>query len=222
MVKATVYSVYMANISASVVRAQRECVEQFLPSGWTFKQVGKGTLHPAMLRECVEENREEYTIFLDIDAIPLTPMSFTYLFDTRWSVTSGALVGAAQRASHIVNGNHIYVGPFCMAFKNSVYWELGGPTFNDTYRGDVGEELTYAWQAKGKPVFFIYPSDVEKPLWNLLPDVQFGLGTTYEGLFYHMFCIRSGPDVQLRFIKKCKEVISAYNSKINEKAEVFE
>lgn len=174
-----------------------------------------------MLGECVEENKEEYTIFLDIDCIPLSPVSFTHFFDSRWPITSGSLMGAAQRASHIRNNNHIYVGPFCMAFKNSVYRELGSPSFMESYRGDVGEEITYRWQEKNHPVVYIYPSDVEQPLWDLIPGVQFGIGTTYENLFYHAFCIRAGGEPQIRFTRKCQEVVDVYDCRTKAREQQF-
>lgn len=218
MMKATVYSVFMDNINSSVVRNQRECVKRFLPSGWTFKQFCHKMTHPEAMAACVDENKEELSVFLDIDCIPLAPISFTYLMDARWSASAGALIGAAQRANHIKNNAHMYVGPFCMAFKNSVYRELGSPSFAETWRGDVGEELTYTWQEKNKPVFFIYPSDVEKPMWDLIDNVsQFGLGTTYENLFYHSFCIRGGGSHETQFLKKCKSVLKNYDAAVKEK-----
>lgn len=215
--RASIYSVYMPNISSTVVRAQKECVTRFLPKDWSFFQVCGTKSHGELLRKCVEENKDEYTIFLDVDCVPLSPVSFSYFFTSRWSIASGALMGAAQRANHLRNDKHIYVGPFCMAFKNSVYWEVGGPTFGDTLRGDTGEELTYAWQEKGKPVIYIYPSDVERPLWDLIEGVQFGIGTTYENLFYHAFCIRAGAEPQELFLKKCKEVVEIYDYNFKER-----
>lgn len=205
--KATVISVYQANVSARVADYQKRVVDRFLPLGWEFRQFFHAMSHADAIAQCVEENKNEITVLLDIDCIPLAPYSLTYLLDNRWSAANGALVGAVQRANHINNKAHLYVGPFCMAFKNSTYKELGSPKFNETYRGDVGEELTYVWQEKSKPVYFLWPSDVEKPLWSLIDKVSnFGLGTTYESLFYHAFCMRTGQ-TERKFIKKCQEVL---------------
>ena len=206
--KATIFSTYMSNIDLEVVAYQKKCVEKFLPEGWEFKQICHAKTHPAALADCVKINKNPVTVFLDIDCIPLSDRSFNYLLDSRWAIMAGALVGAAQRANHIANGKHIYVGPFCMAFCNDTYKELGSPDFKETYRGDVGEELTYKWQESGKPVYFLWPSYVQKPMWNLIDNVtQFGYGTVYEDLFYHTFCIRAAV-MKGVFVSKCREILA--------------
>lgn len=209
MTGVTVYSVFQSNISDDVVIYQRKVVQRFLPKGWQFNQFCHNMSHGDALKHCVESNEDDYTVFLDIDCIPLSPQSFPYLLDTRWSVKKGALVGCAQRANHINNGRHIYVGPFCMALKNSTYKELGSPSFHETQRGDVGEELTYTWENAKKPLYFFWPSDTRVPLWNLIEGIsEFGLGTTYEDLFYHTFCIRNSKDSERMFVEKCQQILS--------------
>src|SRR6185437_10375537 len=109
------------------------------------------------------------------------------------------------RANHIKNDAHLYVGPFCMAFDNRHYLELGSPTFYETARGDVGEEVTYRWREREKPVYFLWPTKVEHPLWELTEEHKFGLGTNYENLFYHEFCARNTTG---NFLGKCDQVLS--------------
>jgi len=204
--KATVYSCFMANISKQVLDLQRDVVQKFLPKGWKFQQVMYSDSHGHAMQRCTDENKNEVTIFLDIDCIPLSKEAFKFLFDDRWSCNNGTLIGCAQRANHLENNKHIYVGPFCMAFMNATYEEVGRPTFIETYRGDVGEELTYRWQEKNRPVTFLWPSDVWKPMWNLMATVEFGMGTTYEDLFYHSFCARSFEG-QALFTNECNRIL---------------
>lgn len=207
--KASVYSCHMDNIPEEVLDLQKECINKFLPKDWDFQQIKYKDSHGHAMQRCTNENPNEVTIFLDIDCIPLSHEAFRFLYDDRWTCVNGALVGCAQRANHINNNKHIYAGPFCMSFLNETYKALGSPTFLETTRGDVGEELTYRWQENHKSVYLLWPSDVRVPKWNLFDNfVQFGLGTTYEGLFYHAFCAR-GDEGQALFTDKCRNVLGS-------------
>jgi hypothetical protein len=206
MQKATVYSVYMANVSPEVAEAQRRVVHQFLPKGWAFVQRrADGYSHPTELTVCQASNTNALTVFLDIDCIPLSRSAFELIGE---QAERGVLAGAVQRANHIENNEHIYVGPCCMAFNNRRYLEYGSPCFFETPRGDVGEEVTYRWQERGGDIYLLWPSRVNSPLWNLNTgsDKRLGLGTTYDELFYHEFCARAQAG---DFVRKCKEVIKS-------------
>jgi hypothetical protein len=205
MQQATVYSIYMANVVPTVAEAQRRVVEQFLPAGWEFVQrLADGYSHPTELTVCQASNSKPLTVFLDIDCIPLSSSAFELLGS---AAEHGALVGAIQRANHIENKEHLYVGPCCMAFNNRRYMEYGSPQFFETPRGDVAEEVTYRWAERGGKVEFLWPVSVTTPLWNLdsASGKKLGLGTTYDDLFYHEFCARAQAG---DFVRKCKEVIS--------------
>ena len=103
-----------------------------------------------------------------------------------------------------------------MGFRLKAYVDMLLPTFAETYRGDVGEELTYAYEEKcHKQPALLWPSKVEAMpeggYWDLDGSRYFGLGTTYatkEGkdLFYHAFQIRMGESMK-RFEAKCREVL---------------
>lgn len=206
---ATVISVYMSNINMAVVHHQERCVTRMLPKDWTFRQYLQPSdvafPHAAGMQTCLDESDNNIVIFLDIDCIPLTRTALPYLAYSAWC---GALAGALQRANHINNGGHLYVGPFCMALSRDKYEALGSPTFQETERGDVGEELTYAWEADNPSLLHtLRPTDVEVPLWKLEGERRFGYGTTYQDLFYHSFCIRDHSQ-QERFIQKCREVLN--------------
>jgi hypothetical protein len=211
MPSVSVYSIYMNNIEEVVVKRQREVVELFLPDKWNFEQVlftpksGEWFHHATALEECQKRNKADITVFLDIDCIPLSEKAFTTLSD---EAVHGTLIGAVQRANHLRNDSHLYIGPFCMAFLNSQYKKLGSPSFKETDRGDCAEELTYQWDENTQPTKMLWPTNVYHKAWALTPDVQFGFGTTYENLFYHAFAIRQSV-MQGEFIKKCDEVLAA-------------
>lgn len=199
----------MANIHDDVVLAQNAVVKRFLPPDWEFHQYLHSPKefeikhHAAAITRCIKEAKHDEIILLDIDSIPLTENAFHFL---SWGAHRGNLVGAVQRANHIKNNEHLYVGPFCMAFSKSKYIKLGSPSFNETERGDCGEELTYVWQQKGETVRFLWPSAVEQPMWNLIAGKQFGYGTTYDDLFYHAFCSREQTTREM-FLNKCNSIL---------------
>jgi hypothetical protein len=206
MQRATVFSVYMDNVSPKVAEAQERVVRHFLPEGWEFAQyLAGGRSHPTELTICQASNTLALTVFLDIDCIPLSRSAFEFIGNR---AEHGVLVGAVQRANHINNNRHLYVGPSCMAFNNRRYMEYGSPQFFETDRGDVGEELTYCWQERFGEISFLWPSHVNTPKWDLdaVSGMRLGLGTTFDDLFYHEFCARESAG---NFVRKCNEVLKS-------------
>jgi hypothetical protein len=211
MFSASVFSVYMSNIPDEVVAAQNTVVNKFLPPDWEFHQYLHSPKefevrhHAAAIARCIKEAKHDDIILLDIDCVPISSNAFHFLV---WGAHSGTLIGAVQRAGHIQNEEHLYVGPFCMAFSKWQYELLASPSFDETDRGDCGEELTYRWEERRKKVRFLWPSAVEQPMWNLTGGKVFGYGTTYEDLFYHSFCSRE-QHTRERFLNKCDSILNS-------------
>jgi len=208
----SVVSVYLGNISGDIVDYQRLCVERFLPPNCSFQQIfrdlpaGEASSHAQALNDFLTVHLAEVIVILDIDCIPLSPRAFPRLIEC---CRDGTLVGGVQRANHLDNDRHLYVGPFCMAFSLSAYKELGSPSFSATSRGDVGEEVTYRWEEERKAVHFLWPSACDKPIHPLDFGFNFGIGTTYEDLFYHSGYIRvTRLQLEDTFIEKCRKVLS--------------
>lgn len=204
---AAIISIYYENVPAEVVECQQACISRWLPDKWVLMQYlwdGVDPSHARALDESLAAELPGVIVLLDIDCIPLTPKAFPFLYE---SARNGALVGGVQRANHIENGRHLYVGPFCMAFALSEYNALGRPSFAPTHRGDVGEELTYRWEETHRPIRYLWPTDVRQEAWDLVNGRRFGFGTTFEGLFYHSFSIRN-REFQHHFIERCRSELS--------------
>lgn len=228
MDKLIVYSPYGENVSTEVVQNQRNVIEQFLPSKWIFEQqLVKGEFNHGLVLDAFVDScsDDDFICLLDIDCIPLHSRALQILQSLVNKEDGKGLVGAVQRANHIENDKHLYVGPFCMAFTKAYYKEVGSPSFIETQRGDVGEELTYRWTERAgfthqqgihhryaDAIHFIWPSYCTHPMWDLVLGMKFGLGTTYgtagygPRLFYHSFNARD-KQTQAAFISKCKEVV---------------
>ena len=200
--RAAVVTVFQDNIPPEVVGMQAEVICRFLPSGCDFESVAVGH-HALGLDDYFRSTRHDAYLVLDIDCIPLTSWVISWMFEQAYS---GILVGAAQRANHISNGNHLYAGPCALAFSRNVWERLGGVSFRATDRGDVAEEITYACEGLDIPVSLLWPTRVKIPKWTLLPNIEFGLGTTYGGAFFHAFEISKGHTVGM-FLEKCREVL---------------
>lgn len=210
-------SVYFDNIHPRMLDLHRQAVLKLMPKDATYYQLRATDHGSAMFRMAknlaVTRSNHDFNriVFLDIDCIPLNRQALVEPFKR------SDLWGCAQRANHIENGAHIYASPFAMGFTLDLFDRMNYPTFSAAYRGDVGEELTYAYERLhgGARPYLLFPSDVETMpeggYWALENGKQFGLGTTYaneEGsnYFYHAFQIRMG-DAMKRFESKCREVL---------------
>jgi len=203
MTTGVVVSVFMNNISADVVRHQRAVLRKFVPSNFAVVQSLTGLSHAAALDDFMRSTQADLVLFLDIDCVPLTPDSVPTLAA---HAAQGKLAGCVQRANHINNDAHLYVGPFCMAISRQLWGILGRPSFEPTARGDVGEEFTYRSQELGVSTHMLWPSAYEAALWDLTEGRKFGLNTVYEESFLHTFNVRE-PESQRKFIDRCRSIV---------------
>jgi hypothetical protein len=201
--RTAVVSFYMGNIPQAMVDAQELVVRRLLPKDFAFFQIQTALSHPASVDNFIRATSYETTVVLDIDCIPVSAGALELLAA---EARPDQLVGCAQRANHIDNGGHVYAGPFCCAVNRRLYMDLEAPSFAPTGRGDVGEELTYACEALGRGVKLWWPTAVEESRWKLTDQVCFGIGTTYEDRFWHLFEAR-GERNQARFVAKCIETL---------------
>lgn len=200
--KVVVASFFMANMAHEVVSAQRSAVRGFADPDVEVRQIRTDQSHAASLDAFMRTTDADVVIFLDIDCVPLHADALGDLADL---AAAGILAGCVQRANHIANGGHLYVGPFCMALSKALWAELGEPSFSPTERGDVGEELTYRCEARGKAIHMLWPSFVEDPVWALTDQVSFGFNTEYDHSFLHAFGARE-PSNQERFLRRFREL----------------
>ncbi|HEY1736185.1 MAG TPA: hypothetical protein VGG12_06035 [Methylovirgula sp.] len=201
--KTAVVSFFMENVGKQVVAAQKRAIEKFLPPGVDLVQLKTGFAHGRTVDLFLALSRYDVIVILDIDCIPIVASA---LPDLIAQAQAGALVGAAQRANHIGNNDHIYVGPFLMGFSRATHARLGHPSFQETKRGDVGEELTYRAEAAGVSIHFLWPTSCDEEKWHLKDDIHFGRNTIYDRAFLHAFQIRK-PEQQAAFVETVARVL---------------
>jgi hypothetical protein len=208
MTSKVIASFYMENIAADVVRHQCSVLQKFVPADFAILQTLTSLTHAAVLDEFMNNIQQDLVVFLDIDCVPLTPDAIPSMAA---HAAQGKLAGCVQRANHISNNAHVYVGPFCMAITRQLWERLGRPSFQPTGRGDVGEEVTYRCEEIGQPIHMLWPSSVETPLWDLTDRQKFGVNTEYGGSFLHTFSIRD-PRNQRIFVDRCRDIVGYLDS----------
>jgi SAM-dependent methyltransferase len=202
--QAKIFSIYMQNIPNEAIALQRAVFEKF---GYCVTQVPWVGGHGEALDHLIKKRENGIIIFCDIDAIPLCRGVFEKMI---FNVNNyGGLVGVAHQANHI-DAFHQYPGPECLALSVETWNRLGRPSFRETARSDVAQELCRIGDDGGVAAVLMQPTAVTEPRWPLAGG-WLGLGTVYENMLYHAFESRLSCD---RFIKKCREVISSQSSSI--------
>jgi hypothetical protein len=199
----TVVSFYMDNIPAEVLDAQRAVVAAFNPKGFKFQQILTKYPHGYAIDDYIHNSTDELIIILDIDCIPICSNA---LEELQTYALQNALVGCVQRANHIQNNSHLYIGAFCIAFSRTLWTAVGCPSFQASQRGDVGEEFTYRCEQAKRSVLMLWPSKCDRPLWPLTDNHYFGLNTEYASMFLHAFAIRNA-DNQAEFVQRCRDIV---------------
>lgn len=185
-----------------------------------FYNANDGDIYPDQvinygLNELFYNQTYDNILVLDVDCIPLSQQSLTYIFQ---QADCGSLIGNAQRSHYIQNNAHIFIGSSCICINKSVFETLGKPSMVPTVRGDIAEEFVYIAEEKNIPIEFFYPHSYEASpygatSWALAGDLNhYGIGTTFKSndgvaRFYHLFESRTNLHVD-KFISKCETVLN--------------
>jgi len=228
-VNAGIFSAHMDNIPREALDAQAAVVKRFNPNDYDFHQIRTGMRHGYTLDAIWHLNgvyvRPEFAeykaqfqydviMFLDIDCIPLNDQALDSYIQQAYN---GVLVGNIQRTNHIQNNQHVFVAPSAMAISVKTFRDLGSPSAVETARSDVGEEYSFAAQARSVPLKMWMPlsfdaAPAESPSWALADGMpHYGRGTTFGDesgmpLTWHNFqSFHLGQHE--RFMAKCDSIL---------------
>lgn len=224
MRKKAIFTYSNFQISKDIIDYQKKVIDKFntfddVTYEYVFYDAPDGKVFPDMVIDDSLGNlfyRSGYddVMILDIDCIPLSSNAIEYVFN---KTAKGYLVGNIQRANHLNNNKHLYVGAPCCCFSKETFEAMGQPSSFVTQRGDICEEFTYLCEEKKIPIEFFLPSGYEAlphggKAWPLNDDLpEYGIGSTFvnadkEPMFYHLFESRTNLNIE-RFVKKCKELL---------------
>ena len=188
--------------------------------------------HGEFLNEISRSEEVDYLVFFDVDAIPLKENFLEILIKRIHG--KKAILGIEQKSNHVDVDNakkwggfnskqfselkstkQCYAGPACFVISKDTYQYLGEPSYNETFRSDCGEELSWIARDKGVEVQYIKFTSCEIPMWPLREGVKFGIASDYEDLVFHNFQARlSDTDLLVKnprvnyFINKCETVLN--------------
>jgi hypothetical protein len=194
------YSYAYNSLSKDVLIYQKQIFDKFdLP----IIQIQDNLNHGQFLTHILNTSKSKYVMFFDADAIPLTKNFYNIVLEELEK--EKCIIGMEQTG---MPRYHIYAGPACLAMPVSLYSEINYPCLNQTFRSDIGEEITWCCEERAIPVKFLKISHVESPKWRLGYDREFGIGSTYsyknQDVLYHQFEIRLNTH---NFIKKCINIL---------------
>jgi len=164
--------------------------------------------HPIWMDHVITESDADVVGFLDIDCIPLCKDAIPELL--RYVVSNRSIAGVVQATNHIPPMSHIYIAPSCFFIWRPLWVALGKPSFLENYRSDVCQELCRVAENNGVRMKGLYPSYFEREpiegVWRLHNYGLYGIGTTYQNKFYHLYQSRFNENIDL-FIQRCQDVL---------------
>ena len=204
--KYEIHTLAWENADARMVEAHQSVTRHFgLPVNYHRRTVPHGRWMDWVL----ERSATDVVGFLDLDCVPLNREVVVSAIQQAFHQNS--FVGVAQATNHIPPKSHIFAAPAFFFIKADVWRALGKPSFAETPRGDVGEEVSYVAEEKGVRYRALYPQFYEAParegIWRLGNYGFYGIGTVFEGGVYHLYQGRFETNLE-RFVQRCGEIVA--------------
>jgi len=203
--KVSINTFYFPNSNQEFISAHKKVMEHWNVPVNYYEQVIR---HGDFMNSIMENTDAEIVGFLDIDCIPLSGDAIMEL--VQFVGLNKSIAGNVQATNHLPPMTHTFIAPSCFFIYKPLWVALGKPSFLETQRSDVAEELCYIAEQNGVRMKAFYPTHFEREpeegVWRLNNYGLYGVGTVFANKFYHLFQSRMETNVQL-FIKRCKEVV---------------
>lgn len=197
-----IFSYCYRNIQATEVPLYQKLV--FDLHGIKLNQFCGDVRHSEFMDHVMRTEDCDIYVFFDIDCIPVKSDIITNSINEMGNKI--CIKGIEQQCNCNSSINHIYAGPACFIISRDTYNAIGCPSFVETHRSDVGEELTHICESNGVEVLFFKKTYSVNNLWKLGENGWFGHGTEYDnGALYHQFEIGK---TSTEFINKCKSILT--------------
>lgn len=211
----TFHSLHWPNLHQIITESQKMVFKELnIP----LIQYKEKILHGLWMNRVIENSGEDVIGFFDADCIPINPKividSVNYVKENK------TFIGLAQATNNKGDPMHIFAAPSFFIIHKDCYEDMGRPSFLETARSDVAQEVTYKAQSMGIKFKLIYPTHYEgipvssggRP-WRLADYGVFGIGTLFGESIYHLYQGRENKNALL-FQKRAHEVINnTFNTK---------
>jgi hypothetical protein len=201
------------NINPSIVDSQKMVMDHFdIP----IQHHNYEMRHGEWMDHVIRNSQEDVVVIFDIDCVPLNKAwldnLISYVSDNK------TFVGSAQASNHLKIKNHIYAAPNFFAISRSAFDQLGRPSFHAKWDSDhdhgwdVAQNVSLVAQSMNFKFRVLMPTFYEKPIndsgesWDLGPCGQYGIGTVFDNVVYHLFNSRYQDNINL-FSKRCLEIV---------------
>jgi hypothetical protein len=205
MMKVSIHCLYWSTVNPSVFENHKMVLDKFeLPAFYTKKNIP----HGMWMNNVCNNFDSDVFVFFDIDCVPLERKIFDDSLE--YVIKHNTFLGNAQASNHIKPMSHVFAAPSFFMITKDCYNELGKPTFSETSRSDVAQEVSYIAEERGKRYKCIYPTKFEgiplEGVWRLSNYGLYGIGTLFQDKIYHLFQGRFNKNVEL-FGKRCQEIM---------------
>lgn len=148
-------------------------------------------------------------VFFDPDCVPLTRS--IYEDSLKYIIKYNTFLGAAQVSNHISPYVHVFAAPCFFMITKDCYESLGSPSFLETPRSDVAEEVSYVAETKNKKYKCIYPTRYESipngSVYRCSNYGDYGIGTLFGDKIYHLFESRFDKYTDL-YTSRCNQILN--------------
>lgn len=200
------HSFHWDNFNQDVLNAHKKVMAHF---GLNVTYTQENIPHGQWLDRVIGQSKSKVVAIIEPDLIPLNKeiieKAAQYVFE------NDTFLGCAQVSNHIHPATHVFASPAFFFITPSCYEKLGRPSFLETRRADVAEELTFAAERIGLRFKTLFPKSYERApvegVWRLGSYGHYGIGTVFDGGVYHLFQSRLAANVDL-FVTRCEEVVA--------------
>lgn len=205
-IKVSINTFYYPGSNESFVNAHKSVMKHFdIPVNYYEQEIH----HAEFMQNVLKNSDADVVGFLDIDCIPLTSTSVSELI--KYVAINKSIAGNVQATNHLYPMSHLFVAPSCFFIWKKLYEAMGSPSFYPTNQTDVAQYVCKIAEQHGVRAKAHYPTyfedEPEEGVWWLHNYGLYGVGTVFNGKFYHLFQSRFEKNVEM-FIKRCEQVIN--------------
>lgn len=205
-------TLYWKNTPSEQTNAHKGVMEHFqIPVNYYEENIP----HGIWMNRVMSQSQSDIVVFFDADCVPICKHKIHECI--QYVNRNKNFLGIAQVSNHIPPRTHIYAAPAFYVMYRECWLGLGSPSFSETSRSDVAEEISYIAESSNNYNYpkvryrCLYPDTFEREpaegIWPLSNYGYYGVGTTFNKTVYHLYQGRMGTNIQL-FVDRCDDIIS--------------